>query len=220
MTITPAQRIAISQLWNSVCKDLGWKSSDRALRLETLGGFLGRPITTMDEIERLAECTQVMAELKAMLGVSVRAGLEATDPSRNKKRNARWIIVHEILPCLALYPLDAPSGLDGAGNYLVEVMQDKSRWRKMDRPESSPSLADFDERTVTQILWTLSARLNVKRKAAGHSGHEMKMAAGVRCDCATFCRGKAAVIPGLQAGEKDASQVEVLAGSEDPDWGI
>lgn len=220
MTITPSQRIVISQLWNQVCKDRGWKASDRKLRLTELGKLLGRELATMDDIERLAECTKVMAELKVMLGVSVSAGLEAADPSRNRKRNARWVIGNEILPCLALYPLDAPMGRAGAESYLLQVLQDKSRWRKTDRPESEPSLADFDERTVQQIVWTLSARLSVKRKAAKHSGHDMKIAAGVRCDCATCCRRKAAVISGLPGVEKAVENMAVLAGQDDPDWNV
>jgi len=220
MTITPSQRITISRLWNQVCKDRGLKAADRALRLSTLGNILGRPLSTMDDIERLAECTKVMSELKAMLGVSLVAGLEATDPGRNRKRNSAWVIVNEILPCLALYPLDAPSGFEGAENYLLEVMLGKSRWRKTDRPNSDPILTEFDERTVQQILWALSARLNVKRKAAGHSGHDMRIAAGVPCHCATFCLKKTSLLPALPATATPASVAASTISSADPDWGV
>jgi hypothetical protein len=212
-TITPAQRVAILQLWAQVCKDRGWKPSDRNLRLTEIGRLLGRELTSLDEVERLAECTKVMAELKALLGVSLRAGLEATDPSRNRKRNWRWLIAHEALPCLGLYEAN-PQG------YLMTVMLGKSRWRKTDRPESDPALTDFDERTVEQIFWTLNARVQAKRKAAGQSGHEMCLAAGVRCKCAACKRAaEAGDIENHFAGT--GKMVEgVAAAAEDPDWRV
>jgi hypothetical protein len=200
MHITKAQRWKILELWTKVCKDRGWKTSDRSLRLATIGGFLNRELRSLDDVGRLDECTKVLAELEAMLGVSLRAGLEATDPSRNRKRNWKWLIANETLPCLAIYPNEAnpdvPMGDVGAYGYLVRVMEGKSRYRKTDRPESEPSLEDFDARTVEQIYWTLNARLNDKRKAAGHSGHEMCLAAGIPCKCAKCRRERAGVVAG------------------------
>jgi hypothetical protein len=206
MTITKSQRITISQLWNKVCKDRGWATGDRALRLATLGGILGRELTTMDDIGRLDECTKVMAELKAMLGVDLQAGKEAVDQGINRQRNSRWLIENEVLPCLALY---VENGLAGARAFLLKIMVDKSRWRKTDRPECDPVLAEFDERTSQQILWTISARLNDKRKAAGDTGHDMRTKAGVNCDCARICQKKirnkfAPPIPPLPVGTDEA----------------
>lgn len=197
MKITTSQRITISQLWNKVCKDRGWATGDRELRLSTLGGFLGRELTTMDDIGRLDECTKVMKELKAMLGVDLQAAKEAADQGINRKRNKSWLLANEVLPCLAVY---LENGMAGAQAYLLEVMTDKSRWRKTDRPESEPALADLDERTCEQIFWTVSARLNTHRKASGDTGHEMRMKAGVKCDCATFCspKIKAKIAPPIQ----------------------
>lgn len=188
MTISTKQRIKILELWAKVCKDRGWKVGDRELRLATIGGFLHRKLASLDDVERLAECTKVLAELQSMLGVSVKAGLETADPGRNRKRNWKWLIGNEVLPCLALYPLDAPMGDVGAHAYLVEVMTDKSRYRKTDRPGSEPTLEDFEERAVRMIYWTLNARLNQKRKEAGHSGHEMCLLAGITCKCGPCLR--------------------------------
>jgi len=222
MNITKSQRITISQIWNKVCKDRGWATGDRALRLATLGELLGRPLETMDDIGRLDECTKVMHGLNAMLGINLKSALEATDPTRNQKRNSTWIIFNEILPCLELYPLAAPMGRFGAETYLQTVLVDKSRWRRADRPEREPILADFDERTCQQILWTLSARLNDKRREAGHTGHQMRIAAGVPCDCAKICRKKlaesSAPIPALAAGQDEAARSAELIAAEDPDW--
>ncbi len=224
MTITKAQRWKILELWTKVCKDRGWKTSDRALRLATIGKFIGRDLATLDDIGRLDECTKVMAELEAMLGVSLRAAQESIDPSRNRKRNWKWLIANEALPCLAIYPLEAPMGDVGAYQYLVKVMTDKSRYRKTDRPDSEPTLEDFDARTVEQIYWTLNARLNDKRKAAGHTGHDMCVAASVRCKCAKCRRaqeGKVTglIVPPLAAGTDARSETaEILKdeGNENP----
>lgn len=209
MTITPNQRIAISKTWNAVCKDRGWKAGDRDLRLRTLGEILGRELTTMDAIGRLDECTKVLHELNAMLGVSVQSGKEAVDQGINRQRNARWLIENEILPCLAIYPLDQPRGRAGAEGYLLTVLTDKSRWLKVDRPTREPRLDDFDDRTTQQILWTLSARLNAQRKAAGHTGHAMKTAAGAKCDCARICGKRDLGLAAVPAAVEEAVEAGV-----------
>ena len=196
MKITKAQRWKILELWGRVCADRGWKVSDRALRLSTIGGILGRELLTLDDIGRLDECTKVMAELGCMVGDDLRAGLEASDPGLNRKRNWRHLIVYDVMPCLALYE-DRPEV------YLRTVLESKSRYRKTDRPESPARLDDFDERTVQMVFWTLNARLNTKRKAAGHSGHDMRTQAGVPCSCAA-CRN-AQVVPPISM-EADASE--------------
>lgn len=223
-TISKAQRWKILELWTAVCKDRGWKTGDRALRLATIGKILGRELTTLDNVGRLEECTKVLAELGCMLGNDLRAGLEATDPKRNAKRNWRWLIANETLPCLAIYPLDAPMGAAGAQAYLIQVLTDKSRYRKTDRPESEPSLADFDERTVQQIFWTLHARLQVKRKAAAHTGHDMCLAAGIPCKCAPCSRARAwasavPIVPPLPAMDRAEESADALV-QEDPDWTV
>ncbi len=216
MKITKAQRWKILELWTKVCKDRDWKTGDRALRLATIGKILGRDLFTLDDIGRLDECTKVMAELEAMLGVSLRAAQESVDPGRNRKRNWKWLIANETLPCLALYPLDAPMGDAGAYAYLVEVMTGKSRYRKTDRPETDPRLEDFDERTVQMIYWTLNARLNQKRKASGHSGHDMCVAAGIPCKCAACRRHQAAEANLPLVPDTSAAVIK----AEDPNWTV
>jgi len=225
MKITKSQRITISQIWNKVCKDRGWSASDRALRLAKFSEILGREITTSDDIGRIDECTKVMHTLNAMLGVSVQSGIESDNTGINRRRNHRWLIENEVLPCLELYPKDAPMGRAGAEAFLLKIMVDKSRWRKTDRPESDPTLADFDERTLQHIFWTLSARLNDKRKEAGDTGHEMRMAARVKCDCAKFCRRNIAVeidpgIPGLSPGNDVRETSVKMLDDSTPDWGV
>jgi hypothetical protein len=198
MTITPAQRITIIKLWNQVCKDRGWKAGDRSLRLATLSEIAGRNLSSMDDIERVAECTRVMNGLKVMLGVSIKAGLEVGDSTLNKARNYRHVIMNEITPCLALYVADVAV-------FITRIMQDKNRWWKIDRPAREITLEDLDAKPIfkfvreerrefpsslEQLLFTLQARLNEKRKAAGDTIHDMKLKARLECGCAECARRK------------------------------
>lgn len=180
------------RLWAKVCKDRGWKSSDRALRLEKFGKMIGRQIASTDEIERLDECTKLLAELNCLLGVSVKAGLEAADPTLNQARVLRNQILTEIIPCLELYRGDNLTA-DLAG-----ILADKNRWWKIDRPSRGMTLMDLDAKPIfrrdrttgkmkfcgsqlLQIQWTLSRWLNDLRNAAGDSIHDMNKKAGVPC---------------------------------------
>lgn len=211
MTITPSQRTTIMRLWGRVCKDRGWKSSDRALRLATFGKIIGRDIASTDKIGRIDECTKLMKELTAMLGVNVNAAIEADNLYINRARVLRNVILTELMPCLELYVADVKG-------YLTEIIQDKNRWWKIDRPAREMSLMDltaepirkWDAKTRTmkefpsqldQMIYTLSACLNGSGKvrngkqsrlgfrvAAGHTLHEMRMRAGVPCGCVDCAR--------------------------------
>ena len=207
MNITTAQRTSIMILWSKVCKDRKWKSSDRAFRLAKFGELIGREIASTDDIERIDECTKLMKELTAMLGVSIPAAREADDLTINRARVLRNKILTELVPCLELYLADVQG-------YLAEIMEDKNRWWKIDRPTRGMTLMDLDAKPIIhrdrktgsmrefpsqldQMVYTLSACLNGSGKvragkksrlgfrvAAGHTVHEMKTKAGVPCYCA------------------------------------
>jgi hypothetical protein len=219
MTITASQRITISRLWNQVCKDRGWKSGDRGLRLSTLSEIAGRTLDSMDDIERVAECTKVMNGLKVMLGVSVKAGLEVGDPTLNEARVIRNQILTELVPCLELYIADV-------AGYMADIMEDKNRWWKIDRPARGMTLMDLDAKPIfrrdrksgepkefpsqlKQMQYTLAARLNAKRKEAGETIHVMKMRAGVPCSCALCCQARWAA--------KTRSEQAAAVGSPQPE---
>ena len=158
----------------------------------------------------------------------MRAGLEAVDAGRNRKRNFKWLIANEVLPALAIYATegapDVPMGDVGAFAFLQRVMEGKSRYRQTDRPERAARLEDFNDTTVKQIYWTLWARLNSKRKAAGHTGHDMCEKAGIKCKCAACRRAQnpdpaGPVLPPLPAGEDSAvetAEILVDEGNENP----
>lgn len=210
MNITAPQRIGIMKLWGRVCKDRGWKSGDKTLRLATFGKIIGREIASANDIERVDECTMLMNELQAMLGVSIQAALESGSVYINKVRVLRNVILTELVPCLELYVEDVKG-------YITEIMEDKNRWWKIDRPGREMTLMDLTAEPIRrwdvksnsmkefpsqldQMVYTLSSCLNGSgqffrgkksrlgfRVAAGHTLHQMKTLAGVPCNCAEIC---------------------------------
>ena len=222
MTITDSQRITIMQLWGRVCKDRKWKQSDKDFRLAKFSELVGRELKSTNDVERLEECTKLMNELKCLLGISLQAGKEATDPSLNAARVLRNQILTEIIPCLELYRGEK------LAEDLANIMEDKNRWWKLDRPARGMTLMDLDARPIfrtdratgeqkfmgsqlSQMQWTLSRWMNDLRNAANDTIHDMKIKAGVPCTCAV-CRG---VKVALSSGDPE---LEPLAGA-DPDLG-
>ena len=216
MTVSSSQIQSIQRTWRQVCKDRGWQQNDRAFRLAKFSELLGRPLDSLTHVERIAECTKLMNGLKAMLGVSVKAGIEAGDTSINDARVLRFQIVTEIVPCLELYREDVCA-------FMGKIMADKNRWWKIDRPVRDITIDDLDARPtirrdsspgpsqLQQLQWTLTARLNELRKASGDTIHVMKIKAGVPCACA-LCRGTRVAV---SAGDPE---LEPLAGA-DPELG-
>jgi hypothetical protein len=230
--INTAQRTSIMKLWGKVCKDRGWKQSDREFRLAKFGEIIGHPIASADDIERIDECTKLMKELSAMLGVNVKDGIEADNLYINRARVLRNVILTELIPCLELY-------VENANAYIAAIIEDKNRWWKIDRPARSMTLMDltaepirkWDVKTKTmkefpsqldQMVYTLSSCLNGSgriyrgkksrlgfRVAAGHSLHQMKTLAGVPCDCTECVRPKINVLADLP--QVEAEQVKELA---------
>lgn len=222
MNVSRSQVQSIQRIWRGVCKDLGWQASDRNFRLAKFTEILGRPVDSLTNVERINECTKLMKELTAMLGVSVQSAREADDLTLNRARILRNKILTELVPCLELYVADVKG-------YLTEIIEDKNRWWKIDRPERNMTLMDLDARPVIhrdrktgelrefpsqldQLVFTLSACLNGSGKmragnrsrlgfrvAAGHTLHEMKTLAGVPCDCASCALPSGVNLPPLAA---------------------
>ncbi len=213
MTITVSQRISIMMTWSAVCKDRGWKASDKALRLATFSKLVGRPLRSTNDVERIHECTKLMKELKTLLGVDLKAAREADDLSINAARVLRNQILTQLVPCLELYIADV-------AGYMAEIVEDKNRWWKIDRPARGMTLMDLDAGQLKQMQFTLSARLNAKRKAADETIHEMKIRANVFCACAKCSKARwNAMTPEAQA---EAKGVLAMATTEsgDPDWNV
>lgn len=207
-TITQNQRWTILKLWGDLCKQRGWKANDRALRLRTFSDWIKRELPSLDDLGKMEECTVVLNQLHALVHDNVRAGLKADDARINQAESYRTVIREELLPCLSNYEADA-------GRYMVRVMEDKNRWWKLDQPIRAMLLNDLTAAQAKQLLMTLNARLHAKRRAAGHSIHDMKLAAGVKCHCAKCSRSPAALVQPLPPAPAAAA---VAVG--DPDWTV
>ena len=190
--------------WPKACKAMGWTKANGMSTAEIdlkRKEFLKRcGFDSLTKVDRVDGFTKVKMELLVLQGVSVKAGIEADDPSINQARVQRNYILTELVPCLELYIADV-------AGVMAEIMEDKNRWWKIDRPARGMSLMDLDAKPVyrtdratgelkefpgqlKQMVYTLSARLNDKRKAAGDTIHDMKIKANVPCACA-ICRGRA-----------------------------
>jgi hypothetical protein len=62
--------------------------------------------------------------------------MEADDPTINQARVQRNYILTELIPCLELYVADV-------AGFIAEIMEDKNRWWKLDRPTRGMSLLDL-----------------------------------------------------------------------------
>lgn len=223
MNLSTEQVNLFWRLWSSACRAQGWtlKAEQERERRALLDRCGFKSLTLVDRVDGF---TRVKNEIKILVKPDVQAAQESEDSLINKARNFRWVIENEILPCLGVYEPDPVT-------YLRTVMEEKNRWWKIDRPACEMTLDDLDARpiikqdkdgqlrefksTLEQLLFTLSARLSVKRRAAGHSEHDMRMLAGVKCHCATICAKRQPIVPPLAVSEPATAVV-----SEDPDWTV
>jgi hypothetical protein len=185
MKLSRAQVRRFWREWPAACRVRHWTRADGLPATEIDARrkeFLARcGFDSLTEVDRVAGFTRVLNELLVLQGASLSAARETVEPDRNVARVRRHLIANELIPCLGLYVADARA-------YLTEIMEDKTRYRKTDRPARGLQLTDLDAEELRQLQFTLAARLNAKRRAAGDSVHGMKLRAGVRCGC-TRCRG-------------------------------
>jgi hypothetical protein len=199
MKLSPDQLGKFWQLWPQACRANNW-TREAGLSAAEIDSkrkeFLARcGFASLTTVDRTDGFTKVKNELLVLIGVSLKAGQEATDPTLNQARVLKHKILNELMPCLALYE-------DDVQGYLTSVMEDKNRWWKIDRPACDITLEDLDAKpifrfkngerqefasTLEQLMMTINSRVNSKRKAAGQTIHEMKMAAGVDCECKACC---------------------------------
>lgn len=208
MKLTPSQVQRFWREWPKACEANGWTRAAglTAAQIDTKRKeFLARcGFTSLTLVDRVDGFTKVLKELQVLQGVNLAAAREADDPAINRGRVTLHKLGSEIIPCLELYVEDVPA-------YITKIIQDKSRWWKLDRPARPMRLTDLDtapiptvDRTtgepklmpsqLDQILYTLSSRLNDLRNQAGDSIHDMKLRARVPCACKT-CRASPLVAP-------------------------
>ena len=192
--MTTKQRIALmAQWWPEACRAQGWRVNDRALRLRVLSDAVGRPITSANQLNTKADVDSVIAHL-GMLKDNVALTIETDHPEIGAARPLRFVIGEWQLKCLAVY-----MGHDGAQKYLAEIIRDKFRHASRVMPLTIEQLdaAPVIRRNkagelyespsqLDQVLMKLASAIQSRRKAAGDSTHDMKLKAGVECDCATY----------------------------------
>lgn len=224
MNLSPDQLKKFWQLWPQACRANGWTreaglttAEIDAKRKEFLASCGFESLTTVD---RTTGFTKVKNGLLVLIGASLQSGLEVGDPTLNKARNYRHVIMNDLTPCLALY-------VEDVAGYITAIMEDKNRWWKIDRPACEITLEDLDAKPIVrrlknadgkwepkefpsqleQLVMTLAARLNVLRNKSDESIHTMKTRAGVPCGCKQCSRQAVlASLPALPAGTDTVAQ--------------
>jgi hypothetical protein len=183
MKLSPAQVQRFWREWSAACAVLHWTRADGLSAAEIDARrkeFLARcGFSSLTQVDRVAGFTKVLNELLVLQGVSLAAARETLEPALNEARVLRHHILTEQVPCLELYLADVRA-------YLTAIIADKTSQRPA-AAARAPTLMDLDAGQLRQLQYTLAARLNDKRRAAGDTLHEMKTRAGVRCACAR-CR--------------------------------
>lgn len=225
MNLTPAQVQRFWREWPKSCNAMGWTKSNgmNAAQIDAKRKeFLLRcGFDSLTKVDRINGFTKVLNELLVLQGTDLKAARESDDLTINAARVARHFILTDLIPCLELYVADV-------AGFMAEIMEDKNRWWKIDRPSRGMTLLDLDAKPVyrtdratgkmmefpsqlKQMIFTLSARLNSKRQEAGDTVHEMRMKAGLTCSCAV-CRGSR---PAVSAGDPELEPAAIT----DPELG-
>lgn len=207
--MTPKQRTRLmAYWWPAACRAQGWNSDDRALRLQVLSAAVKRPLETASDLDSTKDIDAVKAHLQALTD-NLAAAIETGDPTIGEARRLRNVIMAETRPCLALYEKE------NTAHFIQTVIEGLIRWNITDRPTRVATLDDLDGKPIYrrtgpchalkespsqlhQAMMTLNARLHAKRKAAGHSIHDMKTLAGIKCDCSPCSKRRRAPVHNLE----------------------
>lgn len=193
MLLTKPQISRFWREWTAIKRQLKASGSTDAQCENERYALLQRAgFDSLTEVDTRSGFDRVLAECGAMRD-DIKRTIETEDPTIGEARRLREKIRKELLRCLALYEPDAEA-------YLQAVLRDKIRWYKTDQPTRPPTLDDLTatpthnrrppcyalkERPsqLEQLMMTLNARIHAKRKAAGHTIHDMLTRAGLPCTC-------------------------------------
>jgi hypothetical protein len=214
-----------------------------ALAAINSGQPVARNLESSKELDSRADVDRVKALLLFLAG-DLKAAQEMDHAEEGDARRSRHVIVEERLRCLALYPLEKPMGMAGAQALLAELLKDMfnkgRRFEKItvDDLSEAPQFyrrkgsSDLHEgpSQLKRLLMRLDGLLHTNKKPngpqgyrvkAGHSLHDMRLAAGLRCDCRYCCLARRqssappeVVLPPLPAPDTDdqAESVDMLTG--------
>lgn len=152
-------------LWPRACERMGWDPADRELRLKFFKVELGTPKSFADFSQE--DYDKVKA---TCLAIASPEDLHAQLRLLSQPRERRLFKLRELRACLALY-------LKNPAAYEQAILERRFNGQRPD---------DMPDRDLDQYLQTLNARLNGAhglRARALQSVHDMRLAAGLRCDC-------------------------------------
>jgi len=209
--MTDNQRINLmANLWPKACRAQGWNSGDRAKRMEVLSAAVGRPLASASQLNNTTDYDAVKRHL-GFLADNLAATVETIKPEQGRARRLRATI-REQLRCLNVYLTNDAERLltsspTKADKYLAEIIRDKFKHASRAQPLTLDDLTDESDIGTTragvtypkpsqleQVMMALARAIQAKRKAAGDTIHDMKLKAGVYCDCKACCRVRAVVV--------------------------
>lgn len=156
-------------------------------------------LASASDIDADKQFTAVKA-LLLMLSDNVSGAKEVGAPEINKGRQKLHVVL-DLMRCLAIYPHEKPMGMEGAEKYVRTIVEGKFK-RFIPLEELTIKPLQFTDRKsglvrripsqLDQLLITLDRRLNYEpqpgrraqagyRVAAGHTEHQMRKLAGVKC---------------------------------------
>lgn len=173
--ITKSQRITLmAELWPAACRQQGWDENDKTMRYAVFAEVLGdrEPhksnlaagghISANDFLSE-GERDDFGAIKRHLLLLSGKDLLQA-DPVR---RRLLWIVTDRLMPCYRVYK---------PGAALETILRER-----FSRIKGVNTIDDLSLTNVKKLIYTLTARVNTARKAAGDTPHEMCQAAEVQC---------------------------------------
>jgi hypothetical protein len=162
--MTTSQRMSILlHRWPEACRVQGWNKSDRDLRLQVISDAVGRPITTMNDLDNSADIDKVYAHLgkladqvKATVetlprpAVTVSAGTNTVEQpdTEGLRRRYKWLINYKHGHALGGIP------------YVLKLARDKFHLT-----EGLDTIDDLSTEQLHQLLITLAARKSRRSRA-------------------------------------------------------
>lgn len=150
--MTTRQRISImAERWPAACQTQGWDPKDRDLRLRVISEAVGRPITTMAELDNARDMDAVFARL-GFLADNVARTIEVENPEPGERR--RYLhLIRRHSGQLADYGADPLA-------YALAVARDRFGITR-----GLSTIEDCTTEELRQLMMTLWARLCAHRRA-------------------------------------------------------
>jgi hypothetical protein len=207
MILTAAQQHVFWRLWQAACRAQGWTRAAGWSESEITGQrreFLRRcGFESLTQVDRTNGFTRVKNELTLLTRPDLNAARETTDPALNRARVLRHVIRARLLPCLGLFE-DAEAYLATICAGFFQRLSAFNRPATLEDLDAHPG-PDGKASELDQVMMTLSARVDAKRRRAGMTVHDMRIAADVPCDCAR-CTRHAAPLPPRQKEYQTAAK--------------